>query len=594
MLETVAASSAAPFASNVNSREMAVLGQRYEVLAEAGHGAMGQVFKARDRETREIVALKILKPEIASDPAMVERFKSELLFARKITHKNVCRVYEFNRVDGIAFTSMEFVDGESLRSVLKRFGNVTLRKGIDMALQMCSGLKEAHSQGIVHRDLKPENVMIDTHGNVKIMDFGIARSMETLTLSTGGLVGTPAYMAPEQAAGKSVDHRADVYAMGLMLYEMFTGSQVFRADNAVAVALKHIAEAPKPPREIEPSISPSLERTILKCLEKNPDQRFQSIAELESDLRPGVSGAGTGDTTVASTSAARELGPTAAVVAPSTPSAPEGAPASKSKRWVALGSLAVIAVAAVGARTLMNHGSGNTPAIVKSDGNVEIHSPQGSVSITPDSFSIEKKGPGKNDSISVKETPAGVVVHKGQTLVTSSQPKSQPQSQPKGHAMMRAEQTQPAAPPASTPSTSLAKSEASPSAPPSSAVTAPAAPAPQNTAASAENGTTDDTVPDPTPPGKGGYVWVGRYARQVGAQNASNRIEKMGLPVTIMPRRHPDQTEFFVVVSGPYSAAKIDGIVEQLKTNGFALAHPNRPVAGASKNGERGQKLPAP
>ena len=308
MLETVATSSAAPFASNVNSREMAVLGRRYEILAEAGRGAMGQVFKARDRETREIVALKILKPEIASDPAMVERFKSELLFARKITHKNVCRVYEFNRVDGIAFTSMEFVDGESLRSVLKRFGNVTPRKGIDIALQLCSGLKEAHSQGIVHRDLKPENVMIDTHGNVKIMDFGIARSMETLTLSTGGLVGTPAYMAPEQAAGKTVDHRADIYAMGLMLYEMFTGSQVFHAENAVAVALKHISEAPKPPREIEPSISPSLERTILKCLEKNPDQRFQSIAELESDLRPGVSGAATGDTTVASTSGARETG----------------------------------------------------------------------------------------------------------------------------------------------------------------------------------------------------------------------------------------------------------------------------------------------
>ena len=125
----------------LNSREMAFLERRYEILAEAGRGAMGQVFKARDRETREIVALKILKPEIASDPAMVERFKSELLFARKITHKNVCRVYEFNRVDGIAYTSMEFVEGESLRSVLKRFGSVTPRKGIDLALQLCSGLR---------------------------------------------------------------------------------------------------------------------------------------------------------------------------------------------------------------------------------------------------------------------------------------------------------------------------------------------------------------------------------------------------------------------------------------------------------------------
>ena len=136
------------------------------------------MFKARDRETGEIVALKILKLEIASDQAMVERFKNELLFARKITHKNVCRVYEFNRVDGVAYTSMEFVEGESLRSVLNRFGGLTQRKGMDLALQICSGLSEAHAQGIVHRDLKPENAMIDAHGNVKIMDFGIARSME--------------------------------------------------------------------------------------------------------------------------------------------------------------------------------------------------------------------------------------------------------------------------------------------------------------------------------------------------------------------------------------------------------------------------------
>jgi len=125
---------------------------------------MGNVYKAKDRETGEIVALKMLKPEIASDEAMVARFKNELLFARRITHKNVCRVYEFNRVDGVAYTSMEFVEGESLRSVLNRFGCLPLRKGIGIALQICSGLKEAHAQGIVHRDLKPENVMIDSHG----------------------------------------------------------------------------------------------------------------------------------------------------------------------------------------------------------------------------------------------------------------------------------------------------------------------------------------------------------------------------------------------------------------------------------------------
>ncbi len=270
---------------NLNSQILAVLGQRYDILEEAGRGAMGQVYKARDRETGEIVALKLIKPEIASDPTMLERFKSELLFARKITHKNVCRVYEFSRVDGTAYISMEFVDGESLRSVLKRFASLAPRKGIDLALQMCAGLKEAHAQGIVHRDLKPENVMIDRHGNVKLMDFGIARSMEAMTLLTGAMVGTPAYMAPEQASGKSVDHRADIYALGLMLYEMFTGVQPFRADNALALAMKHVQESPRPPHEIEPGISAPLEGAILKCLEKSPDNRFQSVSELENALR---------------------------------------------------------------------------------------------------------------------------------------------------------------------------------------------------------------------------------------------------------------------------------------------------------------------
>ena len=270
---------------NLTSSSLAALSQRYDVLSEAGHGNMGNVYEARDRETGEIVALKLIKPEIASDQAMTERFKNELLFARRITHKNVCRVYEFNRIGGIAYTSMEFVEGESLRSVLSRFGGLPVRKAVDLAMQICSGLKEAHAQGIVHRDLKPENVMIDTHGNVKIMDFGIARSMEAGTRLTGAMIGTPAYMAPEQVSGKPVDFRTDIYALGLVLYEMFTGSETFRADTAVAIALKQMQEAPAPPHDIDPSIPVYIERAILKCLEKDPAKRFQSIAELENALR---------------------------------------------------------------------------------------------------------------------------------------------------------------------------------------------------------------------------------------------------------------------------------------------------------------------
>lgn len=306
---------------NLSSSSLAALSQRYDVLSEAGHGNMGNVYKARDRETGETVALKLIKPEIASDQAMTERFKNELLFARRITHKNVCRVYEFNRVGGIAYTSMEFVEGESLRSVFSRFGGLPVRKGVDIALQICSGLREAHAQGIVHRDLKPENVMIDAHGNIKIMDFGIARSMEAGTRLTGAMIGTPAYMAPEQVSGKPVDYRTDIYALGLILYEMFTGTETFRADTAVAMALKQMQEIPTPPHDIDPNIPVYIERAILKCLEKEPSKRFQSIAELENALRSTrLTGAPIASSPVAATSApptsTRHAAPTAHNQAP--------------------------------------------------------------------------------------------------------------------------------------------------------------------------------------------------------------------------------------------------------------------------------------
>ncbi len=281
---TAAASSPALRHVNISPDTLASLSVRYEILADAGSGSMGNVYKARDRETGGIVALKLLKPEIATDQLMMDRFKRELLFARKITHKNVCRVYDFNRVNGVAYTSMEFVEGESLRALLNRAGKLPAERATQIALQMCSGLKEAHAQGIVHRDLKPENVMIDSAGSVKIMDFGIARSMDAATRLTGSLAGTPAYMAPEQVSGKPVDYRTDIYSLGLVFYEMFTGSPAFKAENSVAVALKQMSEEVVPPHFVEPRIPVSIERIILKCLEKEPERRFLSVAELETAL----------------------------------------------------------------------------------------------------------------------------------------------------------------------------------------------------------------------------------------------------------------------------------------------------------------------
>lgn len=268
------------------------LDTRYELLEEAGRGGMGVVYKARDRETGEIVALKILKRDIALDPVAAERFINEVRLSRRITHKNVTRVYEFTRAGATAYLSMEYVEGESLRSIVDRMGAVGLRKGVQIGRQICAALHEAHSQGIVHRDLKPENVMLDKSGSVKVMDFGIARLLDaSVTATAGGIIGTPAYMAPEQAEGKPVDARTDIYAVGLILYEVFTGRTAFTGDTPMVVALKQIRETPVSPRTLEPTIPWELEATILRCMDKDPAQRFQSAEEVDAALAAVSSGA---------------------------------------------------------------------------------------------------------------------------------------------------------------------------------------------------------------------------------------------------------------------------------------------------------------
>jgi class 3 adenylate cyclase len=257
---------------------------RYEVLSQIGAGGMGILYKVRDRETSEIVALKVLKPEIASDPEVQENFKRELCLARKITHKNVCRIYDFSRSNGTACTSMELVEGESLSAKLSRSGALPLSEAMDIARQICAGLHEAHAQGIVHRDLKPANVMVDRSGTVKIMDFGIARMVHRDGPMTGTIVGTPEYMAPEQAEMKPVSASTDIYALGLLLYEMVTGVAAFSGDTPVAVALKQIREYPKRPREIMPQLSGAVDAVIMKCLQKDPARRFRSIDALNLAL----------------------------------------------------------------------------------------------------------------------------------------------------------------------------------------------------------------------------------------------------------------------------------------------------------------------
>jgi hypothetical protein len=260
------------------------LAERYDDLHELGRGGMGIVYRARDRHSGGTVALKVLRAEVMADTQAVERFKDELLLARRITHKNVCRVYEINQFGSIAAISMEYVPGHSLRSLLAQVGSLSIRHATKILVQILDGLAEAHAQGVIHRDLKPENILIDTHGVVKVMDFGIARTVNAADTSTSTLTGTPAYMSPEQIAGTRADARSDLYSLGLMMYEMFCGQPPFAADDPMALLAKQATDIPPRPRDVDPDLPPRIERVILECIEKSPERRFQSAAAVKRAL----------------------------------------------------------------------------------------------------------------------------------------------------------------------------------------------------------------------------------------------------------------------------------------------------------------------
>jgi hypothetical protein len=545
--------------ASLSAAALAALSQRYDILAEAGHGSMGNVYKARDRETGETVALKLLKPEIASDQSMMDRFKNELLFARKITHKNICRVHEFNRIGGIAYTSMEFVEGESLRSVLNRFGSLPPRKVIDLAQQMCSGLKEAHAQGIVHRDLKPENVMIDGQGNIKIMDFGIARSMEVATRLTGSMVGTPAYMAPEQVAGKSVDYRTDIYSLGLILYEMFTGAPAFRADNAVAVALKQMQENPRPPHEIEPNIPAAMERVVLKCLEKEPTRRFQSIAELESVVRlPGTSLPQ--DARLAPVFDQAVLGrpiPAKRCVSPLTEAAPR-----RSRSVVGLVFAWLLLFAGLGAA---GYGGWHWLAPVA----------------WPDAFSFPQAPP-------VPKIPDFALETSAATDATARTPG--PAIAAPAEPVATADKPTASKPTAGAPSTPVdapdaGQAKSSETGAPSQQAThqknsslqpQEAAPAEVTKRADKAFGQTGKAVIDAV---ISGMIWVGRYDRRDRADDAAREIRDLRLNAIVVPRNSP-HGQFFVVLTGPFTGKKLTDTTALLQADGFANARPVQSMEG--------------
>src|SRR5512136_956413 len=259
--------------------------RRFEIIEEIGRGGMGSVYKAYDSKIREVVALKLLKPEIASDPEVIERFRNEIKLARQVAHRHVCRMYDIGEEWLSIYISMEYVPGEDLKSFIRRSGHLNEAKAVGLAKQIAEGLAEAHRLGVIHRDLKPQNIMIDRDGNAKIMDFGIARSLHTRGVTgTGVIIGTPEYMAPEQAEGRDVDRRVDIYALGAIMFEMVTGRVPFEGQTPLSIVLKHRSEPPADPQTINAQISEGLSRIILRCLAKKREDRYDSAADVLEDL----------------------------------------------------------------------------------------------------------------------------------------------------------------------------------------------------------------------------------------------------------------------------------------------------------------------
>jgi tRNA A-37 threonylcarbamoyl transferase component Bud32 len=258
-----------------------LLGGRYRIVGRLGRGGMGEVYRADDLKLAQAVALKFLPAELDRDPSRLMQLHNEVRMARQVSHPNVCRVYDIDEVDGHTFLSMEYVDGEELGSLLRRIGRFSIERSLELAREICAGLGAAHERGVIHRDLKPANVMIDGTGRVRITDFGLAGvAGESLR------AGTPAYMAPEQLAGSEVTARSDIYALGLVLYELFTGQRAIEAKN-VAELLRKREAGIVAPSEIVRDLDPAIDRAIFRCLEHDPQARPASALAVSAALPGG-------------------------------------------------------------------------------------------------------------------------------------------------------------------------------------------------------------------------------------------------------------------------------------------------------------------
>ena len=312
-----------------------ILAERYRIIGLLGRGGMGEVYRADDLKLGQPVALKFLPRALSNDAARRERFFAEVRLARQVSHPNVCRVYDVGEVEGLQYLSMEFVDGEDLASLLRRIGRLPPDKALDIAREICAGLAAAHDKGVLHRDLKPANVMVDGRGRARITDFGLA--VAAGEAKEAEVSGTPAYMAPEQLAGKAASVRTDIYALGLVLYELYTGRKAFEGASFEELKHKHSHDAPPSPSQISPGFDPVVERVILRCLEKDPARRPGSVAQVAAAL-PG------GDPLAAALAAGETPSPEMVAAA-----GEEGA-LSRGKAWALFGTVLLLLALGLAAR----------------------------------------------------------------------------------------------------------------------------------------------------------------------------------------------------------------------------------------------------
>jgi serine/threonine-protein kinase len=272
---------------SVDLRPGTLFHSRYEIQGLLGRGGMGMVYKAHDRTLDETVAIKILRPDFAEDPKMADRFRSEIKLARRVRHRNVCTIHDYGQDKGLLYISMELIEGVDLKKILREKGALPADEAYEVAIQMAEGLQAVHDAGIIHRDLKTPNIMRDAQGVARLMDFGVAKrhGAEGTATATGHIVGTPEYMSPEQAQGQKVDFRSDIYALGVVIYEMFTGHVPFRGETPISTILKHLHDPPPLDGAQAATIPPAMKPVLWRALAKEPAYRYPTATALAEALR---------------------------------------------------------------------------------------------------------------------------------------------------------------------------------------------------------------------------------------------------------------------------------------------------------------------